>query len=611
MVVGQAGCGKTTIFNVLTEALSDIPGRNQKYEIKRMNPKAITNAEMYGTLNAVQEWEEGVFSVIWKQKNAKTNKNINWICCDGPVDAIWIENLNTVLDDNQILTLANAERIPMSDNTKMTFEVENLDNASPATVSRCGQIYVSPTDLYWEPLFETWILDRADKNETNMNSCGPDEGTWVRALVKKYFVKPNFFVYQLKNLKQMMRVPEVIQVTQMLNLLGACSNEYVNNNETVDQELFERLWCYAFAWACGGLCEAEDRQKLHREVLEKIGAPLPQISAQRQNFDKETVFDYYINPQTRQWELWAPEAWTPPKRIQFSQLLIPTADSTRADYIISKMSGLPAMRSEKRKEIGIQNTLLVGKTGTCKTSVVLMHLAKMDATKNNSKRINFSFYTLPRNFQDSISSEVERKNAKNYFPLGEKHLTVFLDDVSMPEMNEWGDQITLEITRQLIDHRGFYSLEKEQRGEFMNIFNLNYLAAMGHPGGGRNDVPNRLKRLFFSMNMTPPSTRSIENIYGRILEVLFNPKRYGEDIIKMRSHLIEATITLWETVDKRLLPTPTKFHYNFNIRELARVFGGICRVAQAWQYKVISSCSQLKDKPTPQLFLIGLWRHEA
>jgi dynein heavy chain len=134
---------------------------------------------------------------------------------------------------------------------------------------------------------------------------------------------------------------------------------------------------------------------------------------------------------------------------------------------------------------------------------------------------------------------------------------------------------------------------------------------MGHPGGGRNDVPNRLKRLFFSMNMTPPSTRSIENIYGRILEVLFNPKRYGEDIIKMRSHLIEATITLWETVDKRLLPTPTKFHYNFNIRELARVFGGICRVAQAWQYKVISSCSQLKDKPTPQLFLIGLWRHEA
>jgi dynein heavy chain len=209
MVVGQAGCGKTTIFNVLTESLTEIPG-NPKYDIKRMNPKAITNAEMYGTMNSVGEWEEGVFSVIWKDKNNKKNKNINWICCDGPVDAIWIENLNTVLDDNQILTLANAERIPMNDNTKMTFEVENLDNASPATVSRCGQIYVSPTDLFWEPLFETWAGDRADRNEANMTSCSPDEGTWVKNMVQKYFRKPNFFNYSLKNLQQKMRVPEVI-----------------------------------------------------------------------------------------------------------------------------------------------------------------------------------------------------------------------------------------------------------------------------------------------------------------------------------------------------------------------------------------------------------------
>ena len=87
----------------------------------------------------------------------------------------------------------------------------------------------------------------------------------------------------------------------------------------------------------------------------------------------------------------------------------------------------------------MQNTLLVGGVGTCKTSVIQMYLSKLDPSKHASKRINFSFYTLPHNFQDSISSEVERKNAKNYFPFGEKHLTVFLDDCSMPEMNEWGD----------------------------------------------------------------------------------------------------------------------------------------------------------------------------
>lgn len=139
---------------------------------------------MYGVKNFAGEWTTGIFSEIWKKVNEKKpNRPISWIICDGPVDAIWIENLNTVLDDNKVLTLANGDRLFMLDTCKMVFEVENLNNASPATVSRCGIIFIQQADLDFQSIIQGWVEQR-NKDIVKQN---PQDNLSFKTQIKKIF----------------------------------------------------------------------------------------------------------------------------------------------------------------------------------------------------------------------------------------------------------------------------------------------------------------------------------------------------------------------------------------------------------------------------------------
>ncbi|XP_072503821.1 dynein axonemal heavy chain 14 [Notamacropus eugenii] len=200
------------------EGTSQVAGKKGKVEIFTLNPKCITLGELYGQMDMNNmEWSDGLLSSSVRKfvhygtkkkakKNIETEANLHildfsdifvldpsdkeefiqdeyededetekdiqpsennqymtitdwqWIVFDGPVDTIWIENLNTVLDDNKTLCLANSERIILTDSIRMIFEVDNLSQASPATITRCAMVYVDPADLGWEPYVKTWLV---------------------------------------------------------------------------------------------------------------------------------------------------------------------------------------------------------------------------------------------------------------------------------------------------------------------------------------------------------------------------------------------------------------------------------------------------------------------
>ena len=133
MLVGPTGGGKTTTYEVLAAALTDLHKQGVKHadykpvQTTVLNPKAVSMGELYGEVNPITtEWRDGLMATSVRQAVAQTNDDHKWIICDGPVDALWIENMNTVLDDNKMLCLANSERIKLTPSIHMVFEVQDL-----------------------------------------------------------------------------------------------------------------------------------------------------------------------------------------------------------------------------------------------------------------------------------------------------------------------------------------------------------------------------------------------------------------------------------------------------------------------------------------------------
>uniref|UniRef100_A0A8C9FK68 Dynein heavy chain hydrolytic ATP-binding dynein motor region domain-containing protein n=1 Tax=Pavo cristatus TaxID=9049 RepID=A0A8C9FK68_PAVCR len=159
MVVGPTGGGKSVVINA--------------FHVKIITMSVI---ELYGILDpTTRDWTDGVLSNIFRDINRSVTISLGscihrYILFDGDVDALWVENMNSVMDDNKLLTLANGERIRLQSHCALLFEVGDLQYASPATVSRCGMVFVDPKNLKYKPYWQKWTQGR--ENEVGISAFG-------------------------------------------------------------------------------------------------------------------------------------------------------------------------------------------------------------------------------------------------------------------------------------------------------------------------------------------------------------------------------------------------------------------------------------------------------
>uniref|UniRef100_A0A8C9ZTH7 Dynein, axonemal, heavy polypeptide 9 like n=1 Tax=Sander lucioperca TaxID=283035 RepID=A0A8C9ZTH7_SANLU len=581
-VVGGPGTGKSQILKTLHRTYATM---KMKPVWNDINPKAVTTDELFGYLHpATREWKDGLFSSTMRELTSVAHDGPKWIVLDGDIDPMWIESLNTVMDDNKVLTLASNERISLSSSMRLLFEISHLKAATPATVSRAGILYVNPQDLGWSSYVTSWIDTRQAQSERAN----------LTILFDKYVP---YCLEQVRcNLKTITPIPENSMVQTLCSLLDCLLTED-NTPPDSPRELYEIYFVFACVWAFGGALFQDHLNDYRAEFSRWWSKEMRAVKFPSQG----TVFDYFIDSETKKFTPWSEkmEPFELEPDVPLQTVLVHTPETICLTYFMDLLlqRGKPIM--------------LVGNAGVGKTILVSDKVAKLKEDYMVAK-VPFNYYTTSAMLQRVLEKPLEKKAGRKFAPPNAKRLIYFIDDLNMPEVDVYGTVQPHTLIRQHLDYNHWYD---RQRLVLKEIHNCQYITCM-NPTAGSFSINPRLQRHFSVFAVHFPSADALATIFSSILICLHqNPISFHSihnnahcsfcsniypnisTTIHLLVLLIQAAICLHQKISQNFLPTAIRFHYIFNLRDLSNIFQGILFA--------------LPESVRYPMDLVHLWLHES
>ena len=601
MMVGDSGSGKSTIWKTLLKALQRAEGTEGVSHV--IDSKVMSKEALYGRLdNTTREWTDGLFTSILRRivDNVRgEDSKRHWIIFDGDVDPEWVENLNSVLDDNRLLTLPNGERLNLPSNVRILFEVENLKYATLATVSRCGMVWFSEDTVTQSMLLIRYLqnlrsslFDELDEETNSPNSSKALAiQEQVADLLQHHLVGENLLESALKEANRynhIMQYTEIRVINTLFSLLNrVCRSimEYNIQHEDfpLDPEQIEsfipKKMLLALVWALVGDCPLRQRRQFGEYVSGLTTFDLPPLS------ETVSLIDYDVSLPKGNWISWqsqVPNVEINTHSVTQTDMIIPTMDTIRHEDI------LYSWMAEHRPLI------LCGPPGSGKTMTLFSALRKLPNMEVVG--LNFSSATTPGLLIKAFDQYCEYRKTLNGVIMSPgqigKWLVFFCDEINLPAPDRYGTQRVITFLRQLVEQNGFWRASDKT---WVTLERIQFVGACNPPTDpGRTPMGARFLRHAPLVMVDYPGELSLNQIYGTlnnaVLKVIPNLRGYSDAITK-------AMVQLYLESQARFTPK-IQPHYVYSPRELTRWVRGL--------YEAIKPLESLSVEG-----LVRIWAHEA